>query len=89
MKTHQSRRRFLRNAALTAAGAFGFPTIIKAASAGASRKLTVGCIGLGQMGTGNLGNFLGLNDCQVVAVCDVFNSRAGAERRHRARRAGA
>lgn len=75
MKTHQSRRRFLRNAALTAAGAFGFPTIIKAASAGASRKLTVGCVGLGQMGTGNLGNFLGLNDCQVVAVCDVQADR--------------
>ncbi len=57
------------------AGALSFPTIVKAASVGAGRKLTVGCIGVGRMGTANLQNFLSLDDCQVVAVCDVQAAR--------------
>ncbi|MCC7491503.1 MAG: Gfo/Idh/MocA family oxidoreductase [Fimbriimonadaceae bacterium] len=43
-----------------------------------SNRLTFGCIGLGSMGNGNLGSFLGQPDCQVVAVCDVDRNRLAA-----------
>ncbi len=36
-----------------------------------SKKITVGCIGVGWQGGINLSGFLGESDCQVVAVCDV------------------
>lgn len=42
-----------------------------------SKRVTLGCIGLGAHGLGvNLMSFLQEDDCQVVAVCDVFGSRA-------------
>ncbi len=39
--------------------------------AGASNRLTLGCIGVGSQGTGNMRGFLGQPDVQVLAVCDV------------------
>ena len=36
-----------------------------------SKKITVGCIGVGWQGGGNLNALLNEQDCQVVAVCDV------------------
>jgi predicted dehydrogenase len=36
-----------------------------------SKKITVGCIGVGWQGGGNLTSLLNESDCQVVAVCDV------------------
>ncbi|MEI6176111.1 MAG: Gfo/Idh/MocA family oxidoreductase [Verrucomicrobiota bacterium] len=36
-----------------------------------SNKITIGCIGVGWQGTENLNSFLGLDDCRVVAICDV------------------
>jgi predicted dehydrogenase len=46
-----------------------------------SRKITLGCIGLGTHGHGvNLMAFLQQDDCRVTAVCDVF-----ADRRERSR----
>jgi predicted dehydrogenase len=36
-----------------------------------SKKITVGCIGVGWQGGDNMKGFLNENDCQVVAVCDV------------------
>jgi predicted dehydrogenase len=36
-----------------------------------SKQVTLGCIGVGGMGSGNMGNFLGNEDCRVVAVADV------------------
>jgi predicted dehydrogenase len=36
-----------------------------------SKKITVGCIGVGWQGGSNLDAFLNEHDCQVVAVCDV------------------
>jgi len=52
--------------------------IVPASVLGASRtapgsRITVGVIGLGAMGTGNLMNFLQQEDVQVVAVCDVHD----------------
>ncbi|QDU93902.1 Gfo/Idh/MocA family protein [Lignipirellula cremea] len=67
------RRRFLQAAA--AAGAAS--SIVPAVSRGEekreapSRRLTLGCIGVGGKGRNNLGRFLTEKDVQVVAVCDV------------------
>lgn len=40
-----------------------------------SDRLTVGFIGVGTMGRGHLGSFLGMKDIEVVAVCDVVQDR--------------
>jgi predicted dehydrogenase len=49
------------------------------ATAGAARaansKLTLGFIGVGTMGRGHLGGFLGMKEVEVVAVCDVVKER--------------
>jgi len=69
-----SRRDFLRGAgAAVAAG----PWILPAASRGqdatpaAGDRITMGCIGVGGMGRGNMGAFMGFKQVQMVAVCDV------------------
>lgn len=66
-----TRRRFIK----TAAGAVGaFPFISTRTVAGfvaPSKRITLGVIGLGIQGTGNMRNFLGHPEIQVVAVCDV------------------
>jgi predicted dehydrogenase len=66
-----NRRRFLKHAAGTAAGAMSFPYIVSSSAFGASEKITVGCVGVGPQGSGDMGNFLRQKDAQVVAVCDV------------------
>ncbi len=71
-----SRRRFLKRAAGTAAVA-AFPYIVpssalgKADAVAPSNRITVGCIGTGGMGRGDMGLFLQLPDAQIVAVCDA------------------
>lgn len=41
-----------------------------------SKKITLGCIGVGKHGFGvNLQSFLQEDDCRVVAICDTFASR--------------
>lgn len=45
-------------------------------AASPSKKITLGCIGVGKHGLGvNLNSFLQEDDCRVIAVCDVFKSR--------------
>ena len=80
-----SRRDFIKQAAGVTAGLAGFPYIIPASALGLngtvapSNRITVGCIGLGGMGSGNMGGFLDRADAQVVAVCDVDSAhREGA-----------
>src|SRR4030042_5314223 len=71
------RRRFLKRAAGTAAGAMSFPYIVSSSALGgagnvaASERITVGCVGVGPQGTGVMGNFLRQKNAQVVAACDV------------------
>ncbi len=71
-----NRRTFLKRAAAISAGIGSF-TIIPASALGRagrpapSNRITIGCVGMGGMGNGNLGAFLGQPDTQVVAVCDV------------------
>jgi predicted dehydrogenase len=80
-RNHQAaglnRRSFIRSAAgATLAGAV-FPHIIPASALGAdgtvapSNRITVGCIGTGPQGLGDMHGFLGQKEAQVVAVCDV------------------
>ncbi|MHC4645515.1 MAG: Gfo/Idh/MocA family protein [Planctomycetota bacterium] len=75
-KTGESitRRGFLRRSAMGAATAFGFPYVVPCSVFGSNspaNRITMGCIGLGGMGTNDMRAFLGHPDVQVVAVCDV------------------
>jgi predicted dehydrogenase len=92
MSSHVSRRRFLKTAA--AATAVG-PTIITAlpkARAAANDRLTIGVIGVGTMGRGHVGRFLGYGDVQIIAVSDVVAERREFSRKniedHYAKQAG-
>jgi len=73
-----TRRHFLRTAA-----AVGVPAIIPAAALGRadkpapSQRITVGVIGTGNMGMGDVRGFLGDPRAQVVAVCDVNKESPG------------
>ena len=71
------RREFLKKAAAAAMGAAGLPLFIPARALGRdgnsapSDRITIGCIGVGGMGTANMTSFLHKRDAHVVAVCDV------------------
>lgn len=86
-KSSFNRRTFLQRT-VAAGAALGLPTIIRATALGAegrpaaSNRITVGAIGVGGQGNGNLGGFLGDPRCQVVAVNDVDQrNREGTQRR--------
>jgi predicted dehydrogenase len=73
-----TRRTFLKRAAMGAGAAFAFPTIVPSSVFGAnapSNRIVLGAIGLGNMGTTNMKGFLGRDDVQFVAVCDVDRDR--------------
>jgi predicted dehydrogenase len=80
---NMSRRRFLTSAASASVGAVSFPYIVGSSALGAngatppSGRITIGCIGVGGQGTGNMQGFLGKGDqVRVVAVCDVDKKNA-------------
>jgi predicted dehydrogenase len=79
MKTSMTRRRFLRNTAL--AGVLGACPFLPARALGKtglvapSKRVALGVVGLGIQGTGNMKSFLGIQDVQVVAVCDVHEGQ--------------
>ncbi len=72
-----SRRDFLKKASAAAVGALGLPLFIPSSALGRSgtvapsERIVIGCIGMGGMGTGNMLSFLGKEEAQIVAVCDV------------------
>ena len=72
------RRKFLAaTTALTAAPMF-LPAVAKAiatTSTTPSERITLGFIGVGKQSLGHLGRFLGNRDVEVIAVCDVVQSR--------------
>jgi predicted dehydrogenase len=68
-----SRRAFLKGT-VTAGAAVALPTIVPSRVLGAdapSNKIVMGAIGVGGMGRGDLGGFLGDSRVRVVGVCDV------------------
>ncbi len=70
MPHHVSRRRFLQG--VTAAAPLVWIPSLRAA---ANDRISLGFIGVGTMGRGHLGGFLGRPEVQVVAVCDVVAER--------------
>lgn len=86
-----SRRRFLASSAAV----LGFPTIIPASALGRdgvpapSERITLGAIGLGAQGTGDLQMFLNLDTVRVTALCDVNRRHLDRARKIVADRYGA
>jgi predicted dehydrogenase len=74
---HTTRRRFLQNSALLAAPLI-LPARVWAQASAPSKRLTLGCIGMGKQMKGHLGAFLGRDDVEVLAVCDVDTTRREA-----------
>jgi predicted dehydrogenase len=80
-QSNTDRRWFLKRASGLAAGAMVFPYIVpssslgKAGSVAPSSRIVMGCIGVGNQGTGNMRAFMQHDNVQVVAVCDVQESR--------------
>lgn len=72
-----NRRKFLKSAASTLAA----PYVITSTALGAdgrppaSERITMGFIGVGGMGGGNLRSFIGFREVQGLAVCDVDTNR--------------
>jgi len=69
-----TRRQFLKGSAVAAGAAIAFPAIVPSSVFGAkapSNRITMGCIGMGGKGTGNMRGFKGMSGCEVVAVCDA------------------
>ncbi len=81
-RTRPSRRNFLKASALAVAA----PTVISATALGnavaapASERLTVGFIGMGKQMRSHYGNIGGRKDCQILAVCDVYETRREASK---------
>ncbi len=79
-KKHISRRQFLG----ATAGAVAVPYIVPSSVFGASApsgKITMGCIGVGSQGTGNMNGFLNKADARVLAVCDVDEGHRDAAKK--------
>jgi predicted dehydrogenase len=79
MKTpYSSRRQFIKRTAITSGAALGFPLVVPNSLFGAnapSNRITIGCIGVGNMGSGNMRGFYGKKDAQVVALAEVDSER--------------
>jgi predicted dehydrogenase len=72
-----TRRQFLKGSAVAATG-FLVPTVVPASVFGAdapSNRITIGFVGVGRMGMGDLQELLGFKEAQIVAVCDVDANR--------------
>jgi predicted dehydrogenase len=76
-KRSVTRRGFLKGAAAAGAAA-AFPLVVRSSALGLegavppSERITLGAVGLGGQGTGDLNGFLGFREVQAVAVCDVI-----------------
>ncbi len=75
-----TRRRFLQQSALLAAPLI-VPGRVWAQATAPSKRLTLGCIGMGKMMKGHLGNFIQRDDVEVLAVCDVDTTRREAAKK--------
>ncbi len=75
MTRKHNRRQFLQTMARAASCAI--PIIVPTAALGRagriapSERILIGCIGVGNMGTGDMNALMTIPDAQVVAVCDV------------------
>ena len=76
-----TRRRFLQNSALLVAAPLILPSRVWSQATAPSKRLTIGCIGMGKQMKGHLGAFIGRDDVQVLAVCDVDTTRREAAKK--------
>jgi len=92
-RNSMNRRQFLTRVCGTALGAVSLPYVVPASVLGSngavppSEKVAMGFIGVGSMGGGHLRSFMGYDDVQAVAACDlreIFRQRAleRAQRRY-------
>jgi predicted dehydrogenase len=83
-RNHPTRREFIVRAAAATAASLALPTIIPASALGKdgetapSERMVLGAIGTGGMGQGDLNDFIGNKDVQVVAVCDCDKNHVKA-----------
>ncbi|MCZ6796228.1 MAG: Gfo/Idh/MocA family oxidoreductase [Planctomycetota bacterium] len=63
-----TRRRFLKR---MAAASLAAPLVVSSQVLGANDRITMGCIGVGGRGRGDMGGFLRFSQVRVLAVCDV------------------
>lgn len=76
-----TRRRFLQNSAVLLAAPLILPGRVWSQATAPSKRLTIGCIGMGKQMKGHLGAFLGRDDVEVLAVCDVDTTRREAAKK--------
>jgi predicted dehydrogenase len=79
-----TRRQFVKGAAAVAAAPYVIPSATRnalgAARPAPSDRITMALIGCGGMGNADMNGFLGMDDVQVLAVCDPDESRREASR---------
>ena len=81
MRTKTNRRQFLKRSAGIASAAWALPYLVPGAALGkdgqvaASERITLGSIGVGSMGRGDMKSLMKVDGVQIVAVCDVFEQR--------------
>ena len=81
MKTNPSRRHFIKAATASVAAPFILPSRVWSAATAPNSRINIGFIGMGKMNGGHLGNFLGRDQTQIVAVCDVDTTRREAAKK--------
>ncbi len=80
-----NRRHFIKKSASAIGIAVGAPYFVPVSLSGKtapSNRITIGCIGVGRMGFGNLRDILRFDEVQVIAVCDVDAWRLENARTH-------
>lgn len=84
--TLSTRRHFLKQTTVLGVSATTLPLIVPAAALGRGgavppgERITIGCIGQGPQGQGDMQGFLNQKGAQVVAVCDVKTDQLGLAR---------
>ncbi|MBN8822998.1 MULTISPECIES: Gfo/Idh/MocA family oxidoreductase [unclassified Spirosoma] len=68
---NESRRKFIKSAAVGSIAAFGLPTYIPAHAFGANDRVRVAVIGVNGRGKDHIQGFSKLKDVEVVTLCDV------------------
>jgi len=73
-----TRRRLLGRVSAAGGAAFAVPLFVPGRAFGAYDRITMGCIGMGGQGRGDMGGFLGFPEIRVLAVCDVIKAHRDA-----------
>lgn len=83
-KTRLTRRQFMKGAGAATAVPFIIPAsaLGRAGRPAPSERITMGFVGVGGQGSGDMGGFMGFPEVQAIAVCDVdARARQGAKQR--------